>query len=311
MKARRQRLVVEYEGARLDRFLADRLDGLSRGHVKDLIERGCVTVGGEQETADYRLKAEEVVEVTFPEAAAGGEDFERWVLHEDKHLLVLRKPAGLLMHPLGESWLSSPKAAISDKRSNLAGLLQQHRAGILEAGVERCGIVHRLDRQTSGVLLVAKTPAAYEALLEAFKERRITKLYRAAVRGVPAQERARVRAPIGRNPGHRRVIVTQFGKSAETAFTVVETAAVAALVEARPLTGRTHQIRAHLAYLGHPVLGDIEFDKQMPGAPWPERMLLHAYSVELTHPGTGRKVSYTAPLPEDFRLFWKQLKAGR
>ncbi len=307
----RQRFIVEHEGSRLDRFLADKLDGLSRGHVKDLIERGCVTVGGKQSKANYRLRAEEVIEIVFPGSAAGGADFERWVLHEDKHLLVLRKPAGLLMHPLGESWLSAPRAAITDKRSNLAGLLQEHRPGILDNGVERCGIVHRLDRQTSGVLLVAKTPQAYEALLEDFKERRITKLYRALVRGVPKEERARVRAPIGRNPGHRRVIVTQFGKSAETAFRLLERAAGAALVEARPLTGRTHQIRAHLAYLGHPVLGDIEFDKQRPGEPWPERMLLHAYRVELTHPGTGRKASYTAPLPADFRSFWKQLKAAR
>lgn len=307
----KKRIPVDAPGMRLDLFLVRHIEKYSRTHLKGLIERGFVTVGGAARKADYRLQEGESVEVTWPEAAwEEGTGFEDWVLHEDKHLLVLRKPAGLLMHPLGESWLSVPEAAMAETQANLAGLLQRRRPGIVKAGVPRCGIVHRLDRQTSGVLLVAKTPKTYEALVGDFKRRKISKLYRAVVRGVPKSRTTRVQAPIGRLPGHRRVVVTQFGKDAETAFAVVETARDAALIEARPLTGRTHQIRAHLGLMGHPVMGDIEFDKKQEGRPWPSRMLLHAFKIEFTHPGTGQRTSFTAPPPEDFRDFWAALKRG-
>ncbi|OGR86869.1 MAG: hypothetical protein A3J74_08115, partial [Elusimicrobia bacterium RIFCSPHIGHO2_02_FULL_57_9] len=255
----------------------------------------------------------ERVEAVFSQAQWDyGQDFESWVLHEDKQLLVLAKPAGLLMHPLGNSWLESAEAALREPQPNLAGLLQRVRPELLKGGISRCGIVHRLDRQTSGVLLIAKTASAQQALMDDFKFRRMRKLYRAIVRGVPADKSPRVDAPIGRKPGHRRVIVTPFGKPAETAFKVVATGKNAALVEARPVTGRTHQIRAHLALLGHPVMGDVEFDRKTEGQPWPSRLMLHAYKVELAHPGTSKPVSFTAELPKDFKDFWARCrkKAG-
>lgn len=303
--------LVEHPGMRLDQFLAEHVPDYSRSHLKGLIGRGCVTVGEQTRPADYRVRPGDRVVLTLPRPLwkeAG--DFESWVLHEDKHLLVLNKPTGLLMHPLGESWLAAPEAAQAETGANLAGLLLLLRPAVTEAGVPRMGIVHRLDRQTSGVLLVAKTPSAYQELVDGFKERRISKLYRAVVRGAPG--RKTVQAPIGRNPGHRKVTVTPFGKTAETAFSVVESCKAGGLVEARPITGRTHQIRAHLAYMGNPVMGDVEFDKRKQGgALWPPRMLLHAYRIELVHPGTGKKVSYVAPLPKDFSDFWKALKKTR
>jgi len=242
--------------------------------------------------------------VSFPqESWAEREDLEDWVLHEDSELIVLDKPAGLLMHPLGESWLNTPEAALADQE-NLAGLLLKRRPKIDAAGTPRCGIVHRLDRPTSGVLLVAKTPRAYERLTGAFKAREVHKLYRAIVRGVPADKKARVEAPIGRKPGHRKVMVTPFGKSAETGFRVVEAKKAAALVEAEPLSGRTHQIRAHLAALGHPVAGDPEFETgtAKPAAP---RLMLHAYQIRFEHPKTGAPCEFRAAPPKDFREFWK------
>jgi 23S rRNA pseudouridine1911/1915/1917 synthase len=301
--------VVESGGMRLDRYLAENLPDYSRSHLKGLIARGCVTVGGRPRPADYKVRPEERIVLAFPDQAwPQSKEFAGWIMHEDKHLIVLNKPAGLLMHPLGESWLCAPQAALAEAQANLAGLLLSLRPEISRSGVARTGIVHRLDRQTSGVLLVAKTPAAYRELVEGFKERRITKFYRAVVRGVPAGKT--VQAPIGRNPGHRRVVVTPFGKSAETAFSVVEACRGGTLVEARPLTGRTHQIRAHLGFMGTPVMGDAEFDQKKKGLPWPPRMLLHAYRIELKHPGTGKPVQYTAPLPKDFRRFWRELKKG-
>lgn len=298
--------LVGEAGLRLDQFLARKLPSVSRGHVQGLIARGLVTVDGAPAASARKLKGGEAVRVEaprgdWPEAA----DFEDWVLHEDSALLVLRKPAGLLMHPLGTSWLSTPRAALAESEANLAGILQRSRPAL--AKVPRCGIVHRLDRQTSGVLLVAKTREAYERLVAAFKERLIEKTYRAVVRGVPAEARARVEAPIGRDPGHRKVKVTPFGKAAQTQVRVVARARGAALVEAKPLTGRTHQIRAHLALIGHPVAGDAEFDRREPGASWPPRLLLHAHRVRLEHPKTGRPVEFSCPPPADFQAFWRSL----
>lgn len=303
----RKEWVVESGGMRLDRYLAEQLPEYSRSHLKGLIARGCVTVEGRRRSADGKVLAGERVVLEVPQARwPERQRFEKWVLHEDKELLVLNKPAGLLMHPLGTSWLADAKASLSEAEANLAGLLLDLRPRIAGARVPRCGIVHRLDRQTSGVLLVAKTPAASGKLVLAFKERRVSKIYRALVRGLPQGKT--VQAPVGRNPGHRRVVVTPFGKTAETAFRVIEAAGEAAVVEARPLTGRTHQIRAHLGFLGAPVMGDPEFDQRKEGLPWPPRMLLHAYSIELEHPGTGKPVRFVAPLPEDFRGFWAGLK---
>ena len=299
---RAERLVGDAPGFRLDQFLALRRPDVSRSHWKALIAAGAVTVEGKTRSADYKLRGGEIIRVSHPRSAWADEDVlaER-ILHEDAQLLVLDKPAGLLMHPLGGTWLKRPDAALIEPEPNLAGLLQVMRPAL--AQVWRCGIVHRLDRQTSGVLLVAKTAEAQRRLLADFKERRISKLYRAIVRGVPAQRSTRVEAPIGRKPGHRKIIVTPFGKAAETSFKVVESCARAAIVEARPLTGRTHQIRAHLALMEHPVVGDVEFDKPGSGL-WPPRMLLHAHEISLRHPGSGKPVSFRAPAPKDFRDYW-------
>ncbi len=301
-------LIVETGGARLDWFLAKSLVGYSRTFLKGLIEGGHVSVGGKAVArADARVADADRVTVALPELAGLSDaDFESWVLFEDKRLIVLNKPSGLLMHPLGSSWLTSPEAARSESEPNLAALLQVHRPAILKAGTPRCGIVHRLDRPTSGVLLVAKDPEVYEALCADFKDRAVDKTYRALVRG-RLEGPARVDAPIGRDPGHRRIVVTSLGKAAETAFKAVSKKKAATLVEAKPLTGRTHQIRAHLAHLGHPVMGDPEFDKPAAGEPRAPRLMLHAYRIAFEHPASGRPALFTAEPPKDFVAFWKSL----
>jgi 23S rRNA pseudouridine1911/1915/1917 synthase len=306
MKKENQVYAVEHPGQRLDQFLVGYLPGLSRSHLQKLIRQGAVRVNGELSDPDRRLRAGEAVTLTSPEPRWDEfqEILRERVLHEDRDLLVLDKPAGLLMHPLGTSWLTTPEAAWAEPEPNLAGLLLREKPGIHAAGTPRCGIVHRLDRFTSGVLLVAKTPAASEALIQSFKDRLVSKTYRAVVRGSWQGKRASVVAPIGRKPGHRRVIATPFGKEASTGFLVVESCRAGALVEAKPLTGRTHQIRVHLNLLGHPVMGDQEFDRSGPEAPCPPRMMLHAYRIEFSHPSTGRPVSFSARLPKDMREFW-------
>ncbi|MDE2489891.1 MAG: RluA family pseudouridine synthase [Elusimicrobia bacterium] len=302
------RLTPETGGLRLDAFLAKSLPGYTRAFLKGLVESGGVRVDGERRAPDFRLRGGERVEADLPDAKAAApsdDEFESWVLFEDRRLLVLNKPAGLLMHPLGTSWLTRPEAARADAQTNLAALLQVHRPAILRAGTPRCGIVHRLDRQTSGCLAVAKDPETWSALTGAFSAREVHKIYRAIVRGVP-KGASRVKAPIGRASGHRKIVVTPFGKSAETAFKVLSRKASAAIVEAEPLTGRTHQIRAHLAFLGHPVAGDPEFDRAA-GAPPAPRTMLHARRLSFAHPATGRPAAFAADPPADFAAYWRSL----
>jgi 23S rRNA pseudouridine1911/1915/1917 synthase len=304
-------LIAEVRGTRLDGFIAQKMPRYTRSLVKSLIERGFVTVDGVRRDADHRLKEGERVEVSLSSAAPEPTSLPVEVIHEDKDLLVLLKPAGLLMHPLGETWLKVPEAVLAEAQDSMAAWLLKTHPAITRAGTPRCGIVHRLDRQTSGVLLAAKTPKAYESLVNQFKEREIEKLYRAIVRGVPADKRPRVQAPIGRMPGHRKVTVTPFGKSAETAFKVVAAAKDAALVEASPLTGRTHQIRAHLALIGHPVAGDVEFEAAGGPGPIAPRLMLHAYKISFAHPRTRKPVSFSAEPPRDFRDFWSLCRKAR
>lgn len=303
----RKTLLVETGGPRLDAFLAKNLTGYTRVFLKGLVEAGRVTVDGERRDADDRVAEGERIWVELPEhEGLLGADFESWVIFEDKRLFVLNKPSGLLMHPLGSSWLKTPEAARAESTENLAALIQVHRPAIVKAGTPRCGIVHRLDRMTSGVLVVAKDPETYEALCAAFKAREMDKTYRAIARGALAGS-SRVQAPIGREPGQRRIVVTSLGKPAETGFKAVSKKKTATLVEAKPLTGRTHQIRAHLAFLGHPVAGDPEFDKRAEGVPVPPRMMLHAYQLMFEHPASGRPAQFFAEPPKDFAAFWKSL----
>ena len=300
-------MLVETGGPRLDAFLARKMTGYTRVFLKGLIERGHVTVDGRRRDADERVAEGERVRVELPSLQpVPGADFESWVLFEDRRLFVMNKPSGLLMHPLGSSWLATPEAARAESTENLAALIQVHRPAIVKAGTPRCGIVHRLDRPTSSVLVVAKDPETYAALCAAFQAREMGKTYRAIARGVLAGS-ARVQAPIGREPGLRRIVVTSLGKPAETGFKVLSKKKSATLVEAEPLTGRTHQIRAHLAYLGHPVAGDPEFDKRAGGGPAPPRMMLHAYRLSFEHPASGRLARFCAEPPKDFAAFWKSL----
>ena len=300
-------LVVETGGPRLDAFLAKKLTGYTRVFLKGLIGGGHVAVNGEPRDADARVADGDRVTVDFPSLESlPGADFESWVIFEDKRLFVLNKPSGLLMHPLGSSWLTMPEAARAEPVENLAALIQVHRPAVLKAGTPRCGIVHRLDRMTSGVLVVAKDPETFDALCLAFKEREMDKTYRAIVRGAMTGS-SRVQAPIGREPKQRRIVVTSLGKSAETGFKVLAKKKDSTMVEAKPLTGRTHQIRAHLAYLGHPVAGDPEFDKRTATAKAAPRMMLHAYRLAFEHPASGRPAVFVAEPPKEFSAFWKSL----
>lgn len=305
-----ERFVADIGGMRLDQFLAKRRPNYSRNHFKELVLRGCVRVDGVARPPDFRLAGGELIGLRWPESAWPAIPFEDLVLHEDKDILVIHKPAGLIAHPIAGSWLTEARAALDDPEPSVVGLMLKHRPAVVASGVSRCGLVHRLDRQTSGVLVLAKRPAAQETLLEAFREREVRKVYRAVVLGEFLKKL--VDAPIGRRPGGRKVSVTPWGRESSTAFSPLASAGGLSMIQAEPKTGRTHQIRAHLALIKHPVLGDFEWFLEPEkarlaalGLPPPPRMLLHAYRLRLAHPSSGKEVSFTARLPADFREYWR------
>lgn len=301
-------LEAESSGERLDVFVARRRPELSRSLVQRLIEEGLVTVDGRRARASQRLEhgtrvvvqvATEAPETPSPEAIS------LTIVYEDDDLLVVDKPAGLAVHP-----------AAGLRRGTLAGALLAHRpelAGV--GGPERPGIVHRLDRDTSGLLVVAKNEAARAALARQWKAREVEKGYLALVHGRLEPAEGVIDAPIGRDPRHRqRMAVVEGGRAARTAYRVrrylPERPAgrdVCSLVEVKPSTGRTHQIRVHFAALGHPLVGDRVYGRPSPVI---GRQFLHAYRLALRHPVDGRPLEFESPLPDDLSAALTRLAAG-
>ena len=282
------------EGERVDKSLADLL-GVSRAQARALLDAGVLLDGSPAKPGD-RVHAGAIVESPEPVVAAALEaepvDFD--VIHEDPDLIVVDKPPGLVVHP----------GAGSKQATLAAGLL--HRYPELEGigAPGRWGLVHRLDRDTSGVMLVARTSAAYDRLSSDLASRRIRRVYTALVHGMFATPTGTIDAPIGRDPARptrRAVVVT--GKPAVTHYQVVEEfpEADVTLLEVTLETGRTHQIRVHMTAIDHPVLGDKTYSTLNTPLTLP-RIFLHARTIRLEHPSTGVEVSYTASLPPDLTL---------
>jgi len=313
MPPRTEHFVVEQSrpGGRLDVFLRERFPAVSRGAVQRLIEQGHVRVNGQAVKPTHAPRAGEQVEIHWPEARpaeARPEDMPLDILFEDEALLVLNKQAGLVVHP-----------AAGHEEHTLVNALLHHCAGQLSGigGVARPGIVHRLDKETSGCLVIAKNDAAHLALAKQFSERRVEKLYDAIVCGAPARDGGEVRAAIARHPTHRKRMAASdddAGRAARTSWRVLERLKAAALVEAQIHTGRTHQVRVHFQFLGHPLAGDLLYGPrqnrrlaELTGYRAP-RVMLHARELSFVHPHTGTKMSFEAPWPEDFREALKLLR---
>ena len=298
-------------GGRLDVFLREKFPAVSRGALQRLIEQGHIRVNGQVVKPTHTPRAGEQVEVHWPEAQpaeALPEEIPLDILFEDESLLVVNKPPGLVVHP-----------AAGHEEHTLVNALLHHCRGSLSGigGVARPGIVHRLDKETSGCLVVAKNDETHLALAKQFEDRTVEKLYDAIVLGILERDTGEIRASIARHPSHRKrmaVLESSNSRFAHTSYRVIERLVHATHAEAEIHTGRTHQIRVHFQFIGHPVVGDATYGQkankrfaESTGYTAP-RVLLHARKLSFVHPRTGRKVKFTAPLPEDFKAAVKFLR---
>ncbi len=290
---------VRLDRVRLDKFLAGGIPELSRSAAQRLIDEGRVTVDGEPVKASYKVRAGDRVVVLLPAEESRElvpEAIPLDVVYEDPALIAVSKAAGMVVHP-----------APGHAGGTLVNALMAHCPELATSGGERPGIVHRLDRDTSGLILAAKSDKVRRALQRQFKDRQVHKAYLALLEGHLQPAYGRIEAPVGRDPHHRqRMKVLAGGREAITEYHVLElfaqpmgpVAGEYTLVEAEPVTGRTHQIRVHLASIGHPVLGDAVYGRRKQRLPVP-RQFLHARRLEFKHPLTGERLDLEAPLPED------------
>jgi 23S rRNA pseudouridine1911/1915/1917 synthase len=289
-------------GTRLDRYVANQLPDLSRGTVQGLIESGHVRVDGRQRKPKFRMTPGEVVSVEIPPSQIDEilpEPIPLAIVYEDADVIVVDKPAGMVVHP-----------APGHPRGTLANALLGHVPGISVGGSQRPGIVHRLDKDTSGLIVAAKTDRGRTALVTQWESRSVEKTYLALVSGSLGDEEATIEAPIGRDPKYRqRMAVVRTGRPAVTHFHVVERFPNTTLLDVSIETGRTHQIRVHLAFIGYPIVGDQVYGRARATDPRVERQFLHASALAFRLPD-GAALRVEAPLPQDLQAVIEELRAG-
>lgn len=311
MKEIRHTIPSGIRSQRADKFLAGTFQDHSRAAFQRAFAAGCVRVNDKVIGQKQNVSAGDVISFSFPNVVASdlsARDIPLDVLYEDKHILVLNKQVGMVVHP-----------GAATKDDTLVHALLSHCKGSLSGigGVERPGIVHRLDRETSGAMVVAKNDEAHRSLAEQFAARTVDKEYLALVHGVPNLLSGSIRKNIGRDTRHRHRMMTfeaasSSGRSARTDWVVVEKfGKLASLVRCILFTGRTHQIRVHMKSLGHVLLGDTVYGfKQRENIPEIKRVMLHSEHLKFVHPKTGKVMDIKAPLPKDFQKAIKALRSS-
>lgn len=296
-------LVADRSGERLDVFVARRRPELTRSRVRALIDEGLVTVEGSLAKASARVAEGETVAVIVPPPQPmelEAEAIPLSIIYQDTDIIVVDKPAGLTVHPAPGHPSGTLVNALLAAYPDLKGI----------GGTLRPGIVHRLDKDTSGLIVVAKNDRAQQALQAQLKGREVQKTYVALVRGVPEPPEGMIEAPIGRNPKNRKkMAVVSGGRESTTNYRVVETIGEGqyALLEVKPVTGRTHQIRVHLSALGHPIIGDATYGGRSTVV---GRQFLHAAKLAFAMPPSQRMMEFESPLPADLREALDTLRSG-
>jgi 23S rRNA pseudouridine1911/1915/1917 synthase len=271
-------------GERLDRLAARRLE-TSRSIVQRIIQKGLLLVDGEEVVPSYRVRGGERVEARMPEEGVSPEEISVPVVFEDEHLLVVDKPAGLVVHP---------------GAGNRSGTLVNALLGRGIAGGEdpsRPGVIHRLDRDTSGLIVLTKGEPTYSRLVAEMGGRRVRRLYRAVVVGEDLPETGTIDSPVGRDPENPTLMAAGVGRPAVTHFEVLREGGGHSMLKVRLETGRTHQIRVHLSAIGYPIYADPLYGEAVPG----RRLWLHAENLAFEHPVTGERLEFDSPIPEDLR----------
>lgn len=283
------------EGVRIDKLLANRFPGHSRTYFQHLLDIGCVLINGERVKKRTIPEEGDEIEVCFqypPETSLEPENIPLEILYEDEHILAVNKPAGMVVHPAPGHWNGTFVNALLGHCKTIAP----------GSDPMRPGIVHRLDKDTTGILLAAKTTIAHQRLIELFSSRKMEKLYLAVCHGRPQNNHINV--PIGRHPVHRKeMAVLPDGREAITDVQLAACNDKYSLLLAKPKTGRTHQIRVHLKHVGAPVVGDKLYSKKEQH----DRQLLHAYRLSFEHPVTKAPIRLIAPIPEDMKVWIRKL----
>lgn len=301
------KFVVEIEqvGKRLDLFVISVIKDLSRMNAKRLIEDGNVQVNSKNSKVSYKVQNGDIIEIHIPEAKQldlKAQEIPIEVVYEDSDIIVVNKPKGLVVHPANGNWDGTlVNAIMAICKDSLSGI----------GGEVRPGIVHRLDKDTSGLLIIAKNDKAHINMSNEIKNREVKKVYIALVRGIVAENEATINMPIGRsNKDRKKMAVVKNGKEAITHFKVIKRFDKYTLLEVKIDTGRTHQIRVHLSEIGHPVVGDEIYSngKNEFGV---HGQLLHAKSLDFKHPITGKDMHLEAKLPEEFKNILKKLEGER
>lgn len=287
---------------RLDIFIKEKLPELSRSRIQALIKENYVLVNSKPSKASYKVKKGEKIKVIIlpdKELEIKPKEVPFEILYEDDDIAVINKPSGVVVHPAPGHYDDTLVHGLLLKLKNLSGI----------GGKIRPGIVHRLDKDTSGIMLVAKNDFAHKRLVEAFKEREIKKTYLALIYGKIPQKEGKIETFIGRHPvSRKRMAVLKEGKLAITFYEVLEVFNKASLILVKPITGRTHQIRVQFSYIGHPILGDLIYGGLKHDLPRPPRLMLHAYKISFKHPRTSQKMEFKASIPEEFQNYIQVLK---
>lgn len=294
---------IEKDNLRLDLFLNEKMEDISRAQIQKLIENQNVSVNDKFIKSNYKVKTGDKIRVSIPEPKAleiEAEDIDIEILYEDEDLAIINKPQGMVVHPAAGNYTGTLVNALLAKCTNLSGI----------NGVIRPGIVHRIDKDTSGVLVIAKNDLAHRELAEQIKAHTVKRVYIALVEGIIKNDSGTVDMPIGRHKVERKkMAIIKDGRNAVTHYTVLERFLNYTLIEARLETGRTHQIRVHMAYLGHPLVGDplYGFKKQKYNL---KGQALHAKMLGLIHPRTHEYMEFSSPLPEYFNSLLRGLRKG-
>lgn len=289
----------ELKGIRIDKALMSKVD-LSRTRIQQLIDEGMVTVNDEPTRSNYKLRVNDEVNVEIPEAVEyvlQPVEMDLDIRYEDDDVIVINKPRGLIVHPTATTSEPTLVQGVLYHCHDLSGI----------NGVMRPGIVHRIDKDTTGLIIIAKNDKAHQSLSQQLQERTMHRKYYALVNGVIPHDQGTIDAPIGRDPRDRQkmAVTDKNGKDAITKFFVRERFDKYTLIECHLMTGRTHQIRVHMQYIGYPVVNDTKYAARRQKG---DGQLLHAFELTFTHPTTHQEMTVNAPLPDDFQAFLDELR---